>query len=382
MIQIKNNSECCGCTACANVCTHNAITMKPDAMGFLYPQIDKNKCVDCGLCDKVCTFNDNYDKSLNFPKPIVFAARHRNVEEVETSRSGAVFIAISDWILNQGGVVYGVGYADNFRVVHKRANSRSELIEFKGSKYVQSDSGDIFRQVKKDLMNDLLVLFSGTPCQTAALRSYIGKKWLKNLFLVDIVCHGVSSPFLWRDFLAYLEKKQNDKICGVNFRDKQRFGWSAHRETFDFVRKGKMCFDYSFYGISVFRYSCSKCHFCNTKRPSDITIGDFWGWEKIDSDVNMDDKGLSLVLVNTEKGEFMFSAIKMYLHTISARLEDCMQPNLQSPTPLPSYRASFERIYKEKGFVYVMKHYGYMGWRFRLRKFKQRILNRIIRIIS
>lgn len=238
MIQITDKSRCCGCTACASICAHDAITMQPDALGFLYPVVDKDKCVDCGLCEKVCAFNDHYDTSLNLPQPDAYAARHKDMKEVETSRSGAAFIAISDYVLENGGVVYGAGYTDHFRVVHKRAATKEERDEFKGSKYVQSDLTGVFRQVKQDLKDGLTVLFSGTPCQTAGLNAYIGKKLRENLILVDIVCHGVPGSYLWRDYIAYLEKKQGDKICWVNFRDKQEYGWKAHHETFKFVRGG------------------------------------------------------------------------------------------------------------------------------------------------
>lgn len=237
MIQITDKSQCCGCTSCSSICTHDAITMQPDALGFLYPVVDKNKCVDCGLCEKVCAFNDHYDTSLNLSQPDAYAARHKDMKEVETSRSGAAFIAISDYVLENGGVVYGAGYTDHFRVVHKRAATKEERDEFKGSKYVQSDLTGVFRQVKQDLKDGLTVLFSGTPCQTAGLNSYIGKKLRVNLILVDIVCHGVPGPYIWRDYIAYLEKKQGNKICWVNFRDKQKFGWKAHYETFEFVKE-------------------------------------------------------------------------------------------------------------------------------------------------
>ena len=238
MIQIIDKSQCCGCTACASVCEIGAITMQADVMGFLYPVVDTNKCVDCGLCEKVCAFNDNYDTSLNLPEPNVYGARHKDMAEVETSRSGAAFIAISDYVLEHGGVVYGAGYADHFRVVHKRATTKDERDEFKGSKYVQSDIRGIFRQVKKDLKDGLTVLFSGTPCQTAGLNSYIGKKLREHLVLVDIVCHGVPGPNLWRDYIDYLEKKHENRICWVNFRDKQKYGWTAHHETFKFEGGG------------------------------------------------------------------------------------------------------------------------------------------------
>lgn len=238
MIRIEHPEDCCGCTACASICPHNAISMKPDTLGFLYPEVDTEKCVDCGLCEKVCAFNDNYDTSLSLSQPDVYAARHKDMQEIETSRSGAAFIALSDWVIEHGGIVYGAGYTDHFRVVHKRAVSKEERNEFKGSKYVQSDLTGVFRQVKADLKAGLLVMFSGTPCQTAGLNSYVGKKLRENLYLVDIVCHGVPGPFIWRDYLAYLERKHGDKICWVNFRDKQLYGWTAHYESFKFVNGG------------------------------------------------------------------------------------------------------------------------------------------------
>lgn len=358
MIEIKNKADCCGCTACASICPQDAITMQPDSMGFLYPVVAKEKCVDCGLCEKVCAFNDNYDTSLNLPQPIAYGARHKDMHEVETSRSGAAFIAISDYVLENGGVVYGVGYTDHFRVVHKRAKTKEERNEFKGSKYVQSDLRGVFRQVKKDLKDGLTVLFSGTPCQTAGLNSYIGKKLRENLILVDIICHGVPGPYLWRDYLAYLEKKQGDRICWVNFRDKQEYGWTAHHETFKFENGGgvKVSFTDLFYKHIMFREACGKCHFANTRRPSDITLGDFWGWERFDPDINKDDKGLSLIFINTEKGRKLFETVKGQLLFKSVKIEDCLQPNLQHPSvPHPSCK-DFERDYREKGFEYVFQH--------------------------
>ena len=383
MIQITDKSQCCGCTACASICAHDAITMQPDALGFLYPVVDKDKCVDCGLCEKVCAFNDHYDTSLNLPQPDAYAARHKDMKEVETSRSGAAFIAISDYVLENGGVVYGAGYADHFRVVHKRATTKEERDEFKGSKYVQSDLDHVFRQVKKDLKDGLTVLFSGTPCQTAGLNAYIGKKLRENLILVDIVCHGVPGPYLWRDYIAYLEKKQGDKICWVNFRDKQEYGWKAHHETFKFVKGGgKMSFTYLFYQHIMFRHSCGKCHYTNTKRPSDITIADFWGWEKTDPNINADDKGVSLVLVNTEKGRELFEAVKNRMTVIPAKLEDCLQPNLQHPSVIHPKRMEFERDYQRKGFLYVMRKYGDMGMNYQMKKFLNRVKAKIKHIFK
>ena len=382
MIKISDPANCCGCTACASICNHDAITMEPDALGFLYPKVDESKCTNCGLCEKVCAFNDNYDKSLNLPKPDAYAARHKEMEEIMKSRSGAAFVAISDYILEQGGVVYGAGYKDHFRVAHKRATTKVERDEFRGSKYVQSDLTGVFRQVKQDLKNGLTVLFSGTPCQTSGLNSYVGKKLRETLVLIDIVCHGVPAPYIWRDYLAYLENKQGDTITMVNFRDKERFGWKAHKETFTFRGGYLMNFTYLFYQHIIFRCSCGNCHFCNTTRPSDITIADFWGWEKTDPNFNQDDKGCSLVFVNTSKGREIFEAVKDKLNTIPAELDNCLQPNLQHPSAIHPKRMQFEKDYSKRGFNYVMNKYGDVGWRYKARIFKQKVKSIIIRMVK
>lgn len=381
MIKITDPKDCCGCTACASICAHDAITMEPDALGFLYPKVDEAKCVDCGLCEKVCQFNDNYDRSLIFEQPIAYAARHKDINEVMKSRSGAAFVAISDYILEQGGVIYGAGYKDHFRVAHKRATTKEERDEFRGSKYVQSDLTGVFRQVKEDLKNGLTVLFSGTPCQTAGLNSYVGKKLRENLILVDIVCHGVPGPFLWRDYIAYLEKKQGDQIVTVNFRDKELFGWKAHKESYKFkMGGGKMTFTYLFYKHIMFRHSCGVCHFANTTRPSDITLADFWGWEKAVPGFNDDDKGVSLVLLNTEKGKLLFEKASKSLEIQAVDIDACLQPNLQHPSEIHIKRTQFEEDYKKHGFRYVFNKYDESGWKFKVNRKLKRIIKKLIKI--
>lgn len=352
MIQIKDKADCCGCTACASICPKDAIAMEPDILGFKYPKVDLGKCIDCGLCEKVCAFNDNYDKSLNLKEPEIYAARHKDMHEIETSRSGAAFIAISDYILENGGIVYGVGYKDHFRVAHKRATTKEERNEFKGSKYVQSDLDGIFRQVKEDLKQGNTVLFSGTPCQTAGLNSYIGKKLRENLVLVDIVCHGVPSPYIWKDYLSYIEKKYKNEVVKVNFRDKSRIGWSGHIESFIFDNGKKIeskIYTILFQQNIMLRQSCGKCFFTNFKRPSDLTIGDYWGWKKISDNFNADNKGCSLVFINTKKGYEIFLVISKFMHLIHANMNLCIQPNLIKPSIVNPKTKHFVYIYKNKG---------------------------------
>ena len=383
MISIANRENCCGCSACESVCPIGAIDMKPDNMGFLYPVVNKDKCVDCGLCDKVCSFNDAYDKTLNLSSPQSYSFRHKDISEVATSRSGAAFVCLADWILENGGVVYGVGYDDNFKAIHKRAASEHEIKEFKGSKYVQSDLNKTFKLVKNDLISGRLVLFSGTPCQTSGLASYIGPKLRENLFLIDIVCHGVPAPNIWRDYLRYITKKQKENILELSFRDKSDFGWAAHKESFTFSSKKiyKNTYTYLFYKHIMFRPSCKVCPFTNLTRPSDVTLADFWGWEKVDKTLNEDDKGISLVLCNTDKGVDLFNKVKDRATYSYVETSQCLQPNLQAPSTFHPRYIEFEEDYFNRGLKFIIWKYGNHNARYYLKLFFKKVRT-FIRLVT
>lgn len=369
MIEITNPKNCCGCSACANICNHNAITMMPDALGFLYPHVDKSKCVDCGLCEKICAFNDEYDVKNNFKKPICFGVRHIDENQIRTSRSGAVFVALSDYILEQGGVVYGAAFDADFNVLHTRATTKEDRNKFKGSKYVQSKIGNTFAQVKKDLQDGYLVMFSGTPCQCAGLSSFISDRYKENLYLIDIVCHGTPSPVMWKDYKNYIEKKYKSKIINVNFRDKSIIGWSSHMESFYFQNgKYRLLKHWAFlFGLNIMQMkACANCHFCNLTRPGDISIADFWYWEKAAPGFNKDNKGASLVLCNTDKGIALFNNIRADIESIDVDINKCIQPNMIEPSKEHPMRDVFEKEYVLRGFNYVYFKYGDEGWRFRL----------------
>ncbi len=363
MIKISSPQECCGCSACESICPKDAISMVADKMGFLYPKVDTDICIDCGLCEKACSFNDNYDKSKNIIQPIAYGMRHKNESEISRSQSGGAFVALSDWILEQGGVVYGVGYEGHFRAVHKRATTKCERDEFRGSKYVQSDLNGTFRLVKQDLQNGLIVCFSGTPCQIAGLESYIPTRLHKKLYLIDIICHGVPGPFIWRDYLNYLEKKEKNEIIAANFRDKSLGGWHSSIESYRFsdgiLRTFRSDYSYFFYKHLSLRPSCGSCHFCNTKRVGDITIGDFWGVNKTDSHFAEDNKGCSLLLINTQKGKSWLNLIKPHTNLLTVpKIEDCLQWNLRRPSILHPQRTKFEKKYAQYGFDYIIKNFG------------------------
>ncbi|MBN1604005.1 MAG: Coenzyme F420 hydrogenase/dehydrogenase, beta subunit C-terminal domain [Chitinispirillaceae bacterium] len=387
MVLFNKKEDCCGCTACKNICPKSAIDMVPDEEGFLYPQINKDICIECGLCQKVCTFQNGYATPHNFEKPLVYAVRHKNENELLTSRSGAMFIAISDYILTHNGIIYGAGYSDHFRVVHKRATTKTERNEFKGSKYVQSDLNETFEQVKDDLQNKRMVLYSGTPCHTSGLCSYLLKNKIdtKNLYVCDIVCHGAPSPFIWRDYISYIEKKYKDDIIAVSFRDKQ-WGWEAHVESFILQRTNQkvMTKTYTdlFYQHIILRPSCSVCRYTNFRRPADITLADYWGWKKVSQEFNADNKGVSLVLVNTQKGRNVFENVKQYINYLESSADKCIQPNLQLPSKASSFRNLFWKDYIKHGFTYVGKKYGNLGWMERLKYIMLKMKSKIRGIVK
>lgn len=379
MIELYSKKQnCCGCTACLSICGQKAITMAADEEGFLYPKINTKLCNECGLCTKVCSFKENYDKSCNLETPVVYAVKHKSNEVRMSSTSGGMFTAISDYILSKNGYVFGVSFDDDFNVVHKKAANKKECDEFKGSKYVQSNLKDIFKQIKLELEKKEIVLFTGTPCQTAGLKSYLNKEYV-NLYLVDLVCHGTSSPLIWKEYVHFCENINKSKFKEFYFRAKDK-GWEAHTEKAVYAN-GKIDFTSLlskvnktlYYSHMTLRPSCSECKFCNLKRPSDITIADFWGIAKTMPEFK-DEKGVSLVLVNTSKGQSLFSEISMTLEYRLSNTRDCLQHNLQQPTAASPLRDQFWNNYQKHGFKYIAGKYGNCRNAVKLRLFTRRII--------
>lgn len=365
----KEKQDCCGCTACMNICPERAITMKPDREGFLYPEIDTIKCIECGLCKKVCAFQGGYDTSSNFETPFAYAVKHADDDIRRTSASGGLFTAISDYILNKNGVVYGAAFDDEFKVVHQRAETSDERAKFKGSKYVQSELKYIFSNVKEDLVKDKWVLFTGTPCQTAGLKSYLAGRNTDKLILCDVLCYGIAGNKVWHDYIGFLEHKHNDKLLHYN----SRYKWRGTNIRANFV-SGKvldntldvLVYPTIYYSCLAHRISCHSCKFMNFRRPSDITIGDFWGIEKTMPEF-ADDTGVSLLLINTWKGKEVFESIKNKLIIRESNTNDCLQPTLQHPDKSSSQRNAFWNDYSKHGYKYVFKKYTGYGYKNRIK---------------
>lgn len=364
MIRITDRSHCSGCSACYAVCPRDAISMVPDELGFRYPQADPAKCIECGLCESVCAFAPCEEMQ----KPDAFAVRHQDDEEVRASTSGAVFAALSDYIIDCGGAVYGAGFGDHFRVIHKRASDKHQRDEFRRSKYVQSDMGDTFRRVREDLRTGIPVLFTGTPCQIAGLRSYIDGKLAENLYLADIVCHGTPSPAVWDSYLSWQEDRVGEKARNVLFRDKS-CGWRISRETiiFEGGNVTSRSYNHLFYQNIMMRESCGICPFASVYRPSDLTMADYWRKDKSCPDFASDNLGCSLVLCSTEKGRKLLGKVVGKLNVQEVNLEECLQLNLVRPTALHSGRKGFASDFTARGIEYVMKRYGDLGWRYKLK---------------
>lgn len=288
----------------------------------------------------------------------VYGIKHKNEDIRAASRSGGIFTAISDVVLRNNGSIYGCALTDDFYAVHKRAVTPEERDAFRGSKYIQSSMGDIFVQIDKDLKDGMPVLFSGTPCQVHALINFldIKKTDTSNLLTMDLLCHGVPSPTLWIDFLnANFDK---DKIEKVDFRDKTNFGWRAHHETVTVDGKEYSSRKYTdlFYSHLILRDSCFECQYKNTDRISDITIGDFWRIENNDKEYD-DDKGISLVMVNTQKGEKYFNDCKDELIIREYPLACCIQPALSENYKRPAKKDNFWSEYNSDNVMTLTEKY-------------------------
>lgn len=289
---------------------------------------------------------------------IVYAVKHIDEDTRMNSRSGGIFTALSDEILSNGGVIYGCALDENFMAYHTRAVTPDERNRFRGSKYIQSRMGDCYQLCEKDLKDGLPVLFSGTPCQIKALNCYLdAKKTDKSkLLTVDILCHSVPSPKVWKKFLEW--KSNGQKINAVDFRDKAKFGWEASNETIYVGDKSESSNLYSelYYTNITSHKSCFNCHFKTVERFSDITIGDYWQINELDYSLN-DHKGVSLVMINSDKGYDAFQNCSNQLFIRQFPLEKSLQPALKLNYPEPAKRDKFFNDLDKMSFDKLLNKY-------------------------
>ena len=325
---------CTGCRACEQLCGKKAIRLIADKEGFLTATIDENCCVDCGLCRKRCPQNRN---DLFYGAPLsTLAVRLKDEQTLYRSASGGAFAGLAAWVIRHGGVVFGVKYDEEMRAVHSSAVTLDELDSLLSSKYVQSDTENTFSEVRRFLKEERMVLYSGTGCQIGALRSFLGKDY-DNLILVDLICHGVSSPLLFKRYLEFLHQRHGGKVTEYDFRDK-RGGWGlGYKYEYKYKYKyGSATADpYYTYFLKghTYRECCYNCHYAHTERAGDITIADYWGIEKYHSDF-YSIKGVSLMLLNSVVGMNFWKRVEGDFEYKDSKLEYAVagNHNLKHPT--------------------------------------------------
>jgi len=312
---MHNKLNCIGCTACYSICPQQCISMREDSEGFLYPFIDKQNCTKCIKCEKVCpVFMQGVAR-----KPLkIYAVKNPDDEVRCASSSGGVFSLIAEHMIKNGGIVFGARFNDNWEVIHDYTETIEGLAAFRGSKYVQSIIGDTYKTVEEFLRRGRKILYTGTPCQIAGLKAFLGESY-NNLLTVDFVCHGVPSPLVWKKYLDEVIKTMNIQyISSINFRNKN-YGWRHFNLAITYSDKTQNdvlfienlnvnSFFKGFLYNLYLRPSCYNCPVKLLKSGSEITIADYWGIWKILPDFD-DNKGVSLVLVNTEKGEKLYSLL-------------------------------------------------------------------------
>lgn len=356
MIQIKNKVDCCGCNACGDICGKNAIIFKTDKEGFWYPEVDLDKCVGCGLCEKVCPIINIKDlKKNDLPQSICYAAEHKNLEVVFDSTSGGLFSALADIMYKNGGYVGGAVFNEDFSVKQYISNDKTDLPRLRSSKYLQSHFDGFYKQVRDLLKAGEKVLVCGSPCQMAAMRSFLRKDY-DNLIIADYICRGANSPKVWRKYLDSYEERYGSKVVYCKAKSKE-YGWrnltqkvilengKAYYET-----KDQSNFTKGYLQTGVYcRPSCYDCKFKGYPRISDITLADFWGIENVDKSLEKN-LGTSLVMVNSKKGAAYFEQVKKRINYVNVSFDsiEAGNPslNLSIDSPKVSRDVFFEDLDK------------------------------------
>lgn len=379
----SNKAECCGCGACAHVCPKNAITMLDDGCGFLYPRIDEALCVNCGLCEKACPLTQPLPEGFDTK---FYAVRSKDDGVVSKSSSGGMLTLVAEEIFSRGGVVYGVIYGEGFRVEHARAENMEQAKAFRTSKYVQSNTDALHASVKQDLEAGKTVLVTGTPCQIAGLQSFL--KYTRTdaslLYTCDNICHGVSSPLTFKDYISFLDQyiPEGDRISYFNMRHKRNPGENTVLE----VRTEKngvisQVDNFSYYRLFLNRIAnrpaCFNCHYTSYSRVGDYSVADFWNGT--DSSFTFDgNHGVNEVLINSEKGQELFDAIREKAFYQEVTKEKAWQPHLEYTTQKPkTYEQFWQEYLSSDDREQVMRKYLKVNPLFKVINFATPILRKM-----
>lgn len=345
MVNKLKKTECCGCEVCVSACPVDAIFMKKDGEGYRYPQIDMGRCIQCSKCDKCCPIISRREKSSSRLK--AYACYYNNEVVRAESTSGGIFTVIAEYILEKKGIVYGVSFNKDFVAEYSCARNKEELQKFRGSKYSQSTTNKVYENVKRDILSGKIVLFSGLPCQIEGVRSYLEKDY-EQLYLLDMACFGIGSPGFWSKY----RKEVYPNAEYIRFKDKSE-GWKNWKilvmengENKYYSRYEDLFMKSYLRGINL-RLSCYECRFKGINRNSDFTIADCWGTGER-SNLN-DDRGLSALLLHTNKAEDIFEKIKDRLIYEEYDPDILMKENwaiYKNPQKNPNRENFFEQIHQ------------------------------------
>lgn len=322
-----SREKCTGCGACSASCKIGAITMLRDCAGFLYPKVDENNCISCGACLEVCPIDNKIEKCNNS-----YYGVKADSEKRSSSTSGGVFQLLARKVIKEKGVVFGVKFSEDFKVEYSCTETIEELVPLLSTKYVQANPKCVYSEVEEILKNGKEVLFFGNPCVVHGMDKFLGKKY-DNLLLVDHVCFGIPSGGLWERYVEYLEEENNGKLQNFNFRDKRNKD-SGHTVSYvinseehtERMTDNLFCKLY-LRQISL-RESCYNCSYCTDERISDLTLGDFWGIEEVNSEFD-DGFGVSLVIAHNDKGRRKLGEILEDTSYFETEREKVLQPRLK-----------------------------------------------------
>ena len=368
----KNKKDCCACGACMNICPKNAISMHEDEYGFVYPQIDSGKCVSCGMCKSVCAYQNT---RVTEHEKTVYAAATKDDELIMKSASGGIFAQMAKAVLDDNGIVFGCSLEyENDALNPKQIwiDAEKDLYRLQGSKYVQSEIGNTYKEAKIFLEDGKKVLFSGTPCQIHGFKSFL-KKDYADLITIVIICHGVPSEKLFKDYINYYEQKFGGKIIDYKFRSKTngqgylQVFYVKNRKNRIRIRKKQgenTSYVFEFLKSNTFRENCYECKYAGVDRISDITLGDFWGvYEEhgeqlAENNINKN-KGISCVILSTDKGKGFFGSVSDAITYFKSDIEKAAKHNeqLRHPSKLTYKRKQLVECYKNGGNKEFERYY-------------------------
>lgn len=363
-----NLRQCYGCQACVQICPSNAISLKTNSEGFWYPQIDPKVCSECNLCTSACPAEIANLTRLTMNSPLlVYAAWRKDHHKLMQSTSGGLCALIAENVISQGGVVYGCAWEKNdLRAIHTRIGHPDELDRLKHSKYVQSSACDTFREVLDDLKLNRYVLYTGTPCQIAGLKLFLGKEY-ENLLTIDLICHGVPSPKMFDAYIKYIERRERGRIFDFKFRDKRESGYRAYlsyrnkKNRKKYILVGLVPYFIGFWAGIFDRKSCFNCTFASPRRVGDITLGDYWGVELSHPELAKYQKyGVSVCFLNSMKAVTLQKKLTVDVEFVQSSLECAQKKNptlIAPPGKQPPLRDQVYLDLDKYGFQYLAKKY-------------------------